>query len=194
MQNDTNNYGLVLSNNGKQFKLAITANDSGHAQAQAADIIRSLDAESFSLTYENLKETTLSRLFTKLAFNSFDHKSCAVWEGAVSNKSPCAYVCQRRVYIKNIILKYLDIPTDLTVRPTCENKLCVNPYHFVYLPEKNSKLSGGDLKLLVAYRSQGAGISQLAEAFKVHRSTIYRTLKNERLSTGSPRNCVSSRR
>jgi transcriptional regulator of acetoin/glycerol metabolism len=41
------------------------------------------------------------------------------------------------------------------------------------------------LKMLVAYRGQGARVTQIAEAFDVHRSTIYRKLKNEPVLNGT---------
>ena len=52
-----------------------------------------------------------------------------------------------------------------------------------YLSEKNSKLGGGDLQMLLAFRSQGVSVQQIAKALNVHRSTIYRILKDERISS-----------
>jgi len=170
-------YKLTLTQNNKKVSLTIQANDSNHAQAQAADICRSLQGTGFELTYGRNKNSLLSRLFKNLAFNNYTHSCCALWEGKETNKSPCVYVFGKRLYVKNVILKYLDIPNDSVVRPICKNKNCINPYHFAYLDGKNSKLTGGDLKLLEAYKKQGASISQIAKVLNVHRATIYRKLK-----------------
>jgi hypothetical protein len=175
-------YILVLNKRTKKTKLALAANDSAHAQAQALDIVRAFNADGCSLTYGTCKDTDLSRLFHGLAFNTFTHKSCYSWTSTECNKVPCCYVFGERFYLRNVILRYLDIPKDnLITKNSCKCASCVNPYHFAYVTEKNEKLSSGDLKLLVAYRSQGAGVSQIASALKVHRSTIYRRLKDEPL-------------
>lgn len=158
--------------------LAIRANDSNHAQAQASDICRSLNTTAFELTYGEGMPTPLSDLFEKLAFNTFTHDTCVPWGGTYTNKAPCVYVLGNRIYVKYLILKYLDIPNDFVVRPSCKCRDCINPYHFTYLDAKNSKLTSGDLKLLTAYRKQGAGVSQIAKAFNVHRSTVYRKLNS----------------
>jgi len=86
--------------------------------------------------------------------------------------------------VRPLILGYLDIERDETVKNTCGNYKCINPYHNQYLKSKNSKLGSGDLRILLAFRSQGASATQIAKALNVHRSTIYRTLKNERLFAG----------
>ena len=93
------------------------------------------------------------------------------------------YTLGKRFYVRPLILGYLDITKDAVVKNVCKNPLCVNPYHNQYLHEKNSKLGGGDLQMLLAFRSQGASIPQIAKALNVHRSTIYRILKDERLSS-----------
>jgi len=38
--------------------------------------------------------------------------------------------------------------------------------------------------MALAFRSQGASIQQIAKALNVHRTTIYRTLKNECVPIG----------
>jgi len=177
---------LTVFKNEKQFELALTSFDSNHAQAQASDICRALEADSFSLSYKQIKEDCMARLFKKLAFNDFESKVCSGWDGKYTNGVPCVYIFGKRIYVKNLILRYLDIPKDETVtKSTCRCKTCINPYHFMYLDGRNSKLSCGDLKLLLAYRGQGTSIEKVAQAFNVHRSTLYRRLKNERLSTGT---------
>lgn len=180
-----NTYKLILNRDSKKAEFHLSANDSNHAQAQAADICRSVAADKFNLSYETIEEDVISNLYKKLAFNDFEHNSCFTWIGPTCNNNPCFYIFGKRVFVKRSIIKYLDIPEDSTVKVVCNNKYCVNPYHFIYLPEKNSKLTGGELKLLVAYRGQGTGVSQIAQALNVHRSTIYRKLKNERVSVGS---------
>ena len=180
-----NKYTLTLFKDRKKLKISIKAHDTNHAQAQAKDITRAFNGDEFKLDYSAVKETTVSNLFELLAFNKFETKSCFEWKGMFSNNCACIYVLSKRYFVKDIILKYLDIPKDsTTAKSKCKNPTCVNPYHFEYHSAKNSKLTGGDLKMLVAYRSQGTGVSQIAEAFKVHRSTIYRKLKNERFSFG----------
>jgi hypothetical protein len=169
-------YKLTLEENSKKLTITIKANDSNHAQAQASDICRSLNATAFELTYGKGRSAPLSNLFEKLAFNTFTHDECVVWGGKYTNMAPCVYVLGKRIYVKYLILKYLDIPNDFVVRPSCKCRNCINPYHFTYLDAKNSKLTSGDLKLLTAYRKQGAGVNQIAKAFNVHRSTIYRKL------------------
>jgi hypothetical protein len=180
----TDSYRLILREESKHLKISIKAYDSNHAQAQATDISRSINASSYELGYEKQKVSPLSELFEKLAFNLFTYNTCTEWEGKFSNKAPCVYIFGRRLFLKNLILRYLDIPTDSNVKLTCNCTCCINPYHFAYLFGKNSKLSCGDTKLLLAYRSQGTGINQIADALNVHRSTIYRKLKNERFSSG----------
>lgn len=173
----TESYKLIVSKDDKRLEISVEANDSNHAQAQASDICRSLLGTGFELTYGVSQGNPLAELFQKLAFNTFTHFGCFTWEGKYTNQSPCVYIFGKRLYVKNIILRYLDIPNDSIVRPTCKCKTCVNPYHFAYLESKNSKLTGGDLKLMRAYKNQGASIDQIAKLFKVHRATIYRKLK-----------------
>jgi len=180
-----NTYKLTLLKDLKKAEFVITANNSNHAQAQAADICRSVAADKFNLIYGVIEEDAISNVYKKLAFNDFDYKSCFIWNGSISNNSPCFYLFGKRIFVKRSIIKYLNIPEDSTIKLVCNNKNCINPYHFIYLPEKNSKLTGGELKLLVAYRGQGTRVSQIAQALNVHRSTIYRKLKNERVSAGS---------
>ena len=176
-------YSLLVSKAKTEVKISIKAFDAAHAQAQALDIARSLEAERFELGYGKAKQNRLSELFEKLAFNDFDHKQCFDWEGSVVNKVPAVYTLGKRFYVRPLILGYLDITKDAVVKNVCKNPLCVNPYHNQYLHEKNSKLGGGDLQMLLAFRSQGASVPQIAKALNVHRSTIYRILKDERLSS-----------
>ena len=176
-------YSLLLSKAQTEVKISIKAFDAAHAQAQALDIARSLEADRFELGYGKAKQNRLSELFEKLAFNDFDHKQCFDWEGSVVNKVPAVYTLGKRFYVRPLILGYLDITKDAVVKNVCKNPLCVNPYHNQYLHEKNSKLGGGDLQMLLAFRSQGASVPQIAKALNVHRSTIYRILKDERLSS-----------
>jgi len=181
-------YCLNLSKGKKNLKINVTAQDSNHAQAQAADIARSLDVDTFSLSYEVIPPSAISDLYTRLAFSDFDHEICENWQGSFSNKSPCLYVFGKRFYVRTAILKYLDIPGEGAVpKPSCKNKHCINPYHFEYCAEKNTKLSGGDVQMLLAFQSQGASVQQIAKALNVHRSTIYRKLKDERLHFGVAR-------
>lgn len=79
----------------------------------------------------------------------------------------------------------MDMNRDNFVKMTCKNKRCVNPYHFSYTPSKASKLTGGDKQMMLAFASQGVSVQQIAEALKVHRTTVYRNLKNERLHSGA---------
>lgn len=179
------NYILSLIRENKRQKIQVTAKDSGHAQAQAGDISRALGAEKYNLTYGSYKEDLLSKLFKNLADNNFTHGECSEWEGSFANNVPCTYILGSRQYIRTVILKYLDIPKDgVTAKPKCMCKQCINPYHFTYVCGKNEKISCGDRRLLVAYRSQGVGAAQLAAAFNVHRSTIYRQLSNESVPNG----------
>ena len=178
-------YNLQLNRNNKKLTLAVKANDIAHAQAQSLDIARSLEADKFELTYGKTRLSKLSELFEKLAYNEFDYKNCYRWEGSETNGVPSVYALGRRYYVRPLILGYLDICKDKTVKNTCCNKKCVNPYHYHYLSGTNAKLGGGDLKMALAFRSQGASVPQIAKALNVHRSTIYRTFKNECLFTGS---------
>lgn len=180
-------YCLTLFKNNRSLELALSSFDSLHAQAQAADITRALQAHSFSLSYKKVKESCVSELFKKLALNDFSTKECTLWEGKYTNNVPCAYVLGERVYVKNIILSYLDIPKeDYVTKSTCNEKTCINPYHFTHVHGTNTKLTCGDLKLAVAYRSQGTSVRKVAEALNVHPSTLYRRLKNECFSLGTP--------
>lgn len=194
MTHKVHTYTLTLNKKDKDTKVLIHAHDSNHAQAQSNDICRAVEADKFNLCYETTSETQISKLYKRLAFNDFTCGSCVEWEGSMCNKNPCFYLLGKRIYVKHSIIKYLDIPLDSTVKNTCKNKRCINPYHFVYVPEKNSKITSGELKLLVAYRSQGTDVGQIAEAFNVHRSTIYRKLKDEHFSVGSSSHRYGSRR
>jgi len=177
----TEDYKLRIFRRRKKLDIAITALDAAHAQGQAMDIARSLDAERFSLVYGKTSETILSNLFRKLAYNDFNHKDCEIWEHSLTNGCPSIYALSRRYYVRPLVLGYLDISKDSVVKTTCGKAKCVNPYHNQYLSSKNSKLGSGDKQMLLAFRSQGVSIPQIAKALNVHRSTIYRALKNERL-------------
>lgn len=182
-------YQLGITQKDKTLELHVHANNNNHAVAQAEDICRALDANSYLLNYGDCKQTNLSDLFKKLALNLFDYKLCEPWNGTFSNNVPCLYVFKQRYYVRNLILKYLDVPREGAVaRPSCNCKSCINPYHFSYRTGKNSKLTGGDTNMLLAFIGQGSGVSQAAKALKVHRSTIYRKLKHEHFSVGSENN------
>jgi len=171
-------YGLVVKQNKTVSLISVTANDSNHAQAQADDICRAIQATGFELSYGKKRETNVSELFKKLAFNDFTYKECYLWSGSVSNSNPCFYIFNKRFYTRAVILKYLDIPKeDTQIKLTCNCNLCVNPYHFSYCSSSNSKLTNGDLKLLKAYKNEGVKVAQIAELLNVHRGTIYRNFK-----------------
>ena len=180
----TEDYKLKIFRGQKKLQVAVSALDAAHAQGQAMDIARSLDAERFSLRYGKTKPTILSELYEKLAYNKFTYKDCELWNGSLTNGSPSIYALGRRYYVRPLVLGYLDISKDGVVKTTCGNSMCVNPYHNQYLSSKNSKLGSGDTQMLLAFRSQGVNIPQIAKALNVHRSTVYRVLKNERLLTG----------
>lgn len=167
------------------FCLHIKANDNNHAQAQCSDIARALKIKKYTIEYGGVKETNLSELFKKLSLSEFSYKNCYIWNGPLANGYACFYLNKKRIYIRKLIVSYFNLDENIEIKTTCNNKSCVNPYHFEYVKDKNTKLSCGDLQLLLAYRSQGTGVNQIAEALNVHRSTIYRKLKNERLSSGS---------
>ena len=178
-------YTLEIKKNDKGVKVQIKANDASHAQAQASDICRSLAADQFTLLYDTQKETKLSELFKKLAYSDFSHKECFEWSSSYTNGCPAIYLFGKRFYIRPLILDYMDMNRDNFVKMTCKNKRCVNPYHFSYAPAKASKLTGGDKKLMLAFASQGVSVQQIAEALKVHRTTVYRNLNNECLHSGT---------
>lgn len=189
-----NTYNILLTKQETTARVCIDANDNNHAQAQAADICRAFEADRFELNYSKIKKGTLYELFKRLAFNDFSYSNCFNWKGSYTNNIPCVYLFRKRFYVRPLIIRYLDMPLDYYVKTTCDNENCINPYHFKYVSKKNSKLTGGDLKLLLAYRGQGTGISPIAKALNVHRSTIYRNLKNECLPPGSADNRSSSNR
>jgi hypothetical protein len=171
-------YCLVLQRDSKELTLTVEANDSNHAQAQAADIARALRADTFSLAYRSTKQTALSRLFRRLALNEFEHGLCEEWSGRFCNGSPVVYALGCKYYVRPLILDYLEINKDEYVKPSCGNRLCVNPYHNCYKKSKASKLGAADVNLAVAFSSQGVPVREIAKALKVHRSTIYRTLNH----------------
>ena len=78
-------YSLLVTKAQTEVKISIKAFDAAHAQAQALDIARSLEADRFELGYGKAKQNRLSELFEKLAFNDFDHKQCFDW-GRFSRK------------------------------------------------------------------------------------------------------------
>jgi hypothetical protein len=102
-------YTLLLKKGAQNFFLRVKACDTAHAQAQASDICRALGAEEFQLTYGNRHKKKLSKLFEDLAFNNFTHKSCCIWEGSFTNNVPCIYIFGKRIYVRDLIVKYLDI-------------------------------------------------------------------------------------
>ena len=169
-------YCLVLKRESKKLELAITANDSNHAQAQAADIARALQADTFSLSYKIVEFNSLAELFKRLALSDFDHGSCDEWSGRYCNGSPVGYSLSKKYYVRPLILDYLEINKDGCVKPSCGNQNCINPYHNSYKKMKASKLGDADVNLVLAFSSQGVPVREIAKALKVHRSTIYRTL------------------
>jgi hypothetical protein len=172
-------YTVKVVKNNKEKDILIYAFDANHAQAQASDIRRSLQADSIQLNYGSCKKTKLSELFNRLAFSDFSHKKCCEWEGSFVNSCPAIYILGERYYIRPLVLEYMDMNRDNFVKMSCGNNNCINPYHNAYKANKASKLTGGDLQMVVAYRSQGVSIPQIAEVLNVHRSTIYRKLSNE---------------
>ena len=177
-------YTLIGFRNKKTRSIGVIANDSNHAQAQALDISRALGLERFTLDYKQKSvEDPVSKLFLDLAYNNFSHSVCYEWKGSYTNNSPVLYAFGARLYLRNLILDYMDIRKDSVVKTKCNNKECVNPYHFLYKTDKASKLTGGDKRILLAFRCQGASVSQIAKALNVHRSTVYRNL-NEHLHAG----------
>jgi hypothetical protein len=174
------NYCLNLSKACKELSIGVLANDSAHAQAQAADIARAMQAETFSLSYKTVRNTKLSTLFNRLATSDFEHESCDEWEGSFCNGSPVIYALGCKYYVRPLILDYLEITKDGCVKPSCGNRLCINPYHNSYKKMKASKLGDADTNLVLAFSSQGVPVREIAKALKVHRSTIYRALKVSR--------------
>lgn len=177
-------YNLVVFKANNKTKLSVCAHDAAHAQAQALDIARSLEADKFELVYGLNKISRLSDLYRRLAYSDFKHQECFEWEGPVTNQVPSVYAVGKRFYIRPLIQGYLGLDKDKVVKNTCKNPKCINPYHNHYLNNKNSKLSGGDVQMALAFRSQGASVQQIAKALNVHRTTIYRTLKNECIPIG----------
>lgn len=177
-------YCLTLKHKQSELKLSVTANDSNHAQAQAADITRALQADTFSLSYEVINDSVLSVLFRRLATSDFSHGACDEWQGSYCNGSPILYALSKRYYVRPLILDYLEINKDGCVKPSCGNPHCINPYHNSYKKMKASKLGDADTNLVLAFSSQGVPVREIAKALKVHRSTIYRTLNREHLHAG----------
>lgn len=172
-------YCLLIQRDKKNLEIAITANDSNHAQAQAGDIARALQADTFSLSYKAAKSTKLSVLFNRLCTSDFEHSCCDEWKGSFCNGSPVVYALGCKYYVRPLILDYLEINKDGCVKPSCGNHLCINPYHNSYKKMKASKLGDADTNLVLAFSSQGVPVKEIAKALQVHRSTIYRTLNRE---------------
>lgn len=173
------NYTLIVQKEDKSKAISVVAHDSNHAQAQGIDISRALGLDRFSVEYSSKKPGELSELFRKLAFSEFSHQECFKWNGSFTNGSPVFYAFGMRYYVRNLILDYMDMNRDSVVNMSCKSKECINPYHFSYKTNKASKLTSGDRKLMLAFASQGVSVPQIAKALNVHRSTIYRNLKNE---------------
>lgn len=182
----TQNNTLQLTRNNFKIDLAITSNDAAHAQAQSCDIARALGADRFSLTYKKTAITQVSELFRKLAYSEFSYKKCDIWKGRVSLGLPVFYALGRRYYVRPTILDYLDVHRDNYVEASCGCGLCINPLHNAYKKTKASKLTSAETKLALAFAGQGTPIKDIAQALKVHRSTIYRILKHERFYPRSP--------
>lgn len=181
----TTKYTLVIDKDKAKLKILITANDGGHAQAQAADISRALKADKFYLGYELCPPTYLSELFRRLAYNDFSHKQCDLWVGSFCNQNPIIYTLKQRYYVRPMLLDYLQIHKEGCVKPSCGNKMCVNPYHNSYKTMKASKLGDADRNIALVFAGQGVPVKEIAKALNVNRSTIYRTLKRERIPSGT---------
>jgi hypothetical protein len=175
------NYCLKLQRDTKNLELALYALDSNHAQAQASDIARALQVNTFLLSYKEIKDSPLSCLFKRLAMSDFDHGTCDIWEASFCNNSPVIYALGCRYYVRPLILDYLEINKEGCVKPSCGNRLCINPYHNSYKKMKASKLGDADTNLVLAFSSRGVPVKEIAKALNVHRSTIYRTLNREHL-------------
>lgn len=173
------NYCLALQRGKHKLEVAVGGFDSNHAQAQASDIARALQANIFSLSYKEIKDNSLSQLFRRLALSDFDHKVCNEWDASFCNGSPVIYTLGCKYYVRPLILDYLEINKEGCVKPSCGNRLCINPYHNSYKKMKASKLGDADTNLVLAFSSQGVPVREIAKALKVHRSTIYRTLNRE---------------
>jgi hypothetical protein len=169
-------YILRVEKNKKKRQLCVIANNANHANAQAIDIARSLQADVSTLTYGQINICELSLFFKKLAYSEFDRKNCFLWQGKYCNNTPIIYALGTKYYIRPLILSYLDIPKDSFVLPKCKKKNCINPFHNTYKNMKASKLTSADRRLALAFASQGTPIKDIAKAFKVHRSSIYRLL------------------
>jgi glycerol-3-phosphate O-acyltransferase len=100
-------YCLDLRREEKKLELAVRAIDSNHAQAQASDIARALQADTFSLTYKGVNDSILAVLFRRLATSDFEHKECDVWKGHLCNGHPVVYAMGKRYYVRPLILDYL---------------------------------------------------------------------------------------
>ncbi len=174
-------YCLNVERKNRKLEVALVANDSNHAQAQASDIARALQADTFSLSYKSAPESSLATLFKRLATSDFEHGQCEEWAGSYCNGSPVVYALGHKYYVRPLILDYLEINKDGCVKPSCGNRVCVNPYHNSYKKMKGSKLGDADTNLVLAFSSQGVPVREIAKALKVHRSTIYRTLNREHL-------------
>jgi len=183
-QMTSTNYCLSVHKKNKKLELAVSANDSNHAQAQAADIARALQADTFSLSYKCISDSFLATLFRRLASSDFEHGACDDWQGSFCNGSPVIYAMGHKYYVRPLILDYLEINKDGCVKPSCGNRMCINPYHNSYKKMKASKLGDADTNLVLAFSSQGVPVREIARALKVHRSTIYRTLNREHLHAG----------
>jgi DUF1365 family protein len=183
-QTMSTDYCLIVEREKKKLEVAVTAHDSNHAQAQAADITRALQADTFSLSYKSVKEDRLGTLFRRLASSDFEHANCERWIGSFCNGSPVIYALGRKYYVRPLILDYLEINKDGCVKPSCGDRFCINPYHNSYKKMKASKLGDADTNLVLAFSSRGVPVKEIAKALKVHRSTIYRTLNREHLHAG----------
>ena len=58
-----NQYSIELERNNKKLTLAVQSNDTAHVQAQAVDICRAVDAIQYSISYEQIDESPLAKLF-----------------------------------------------------------------------------------------------------------------------------------
>ena len=174
-------YCLVLAKNRCETILDLTANDGGHAQAQASDIARALKADAFSLTYEEVPLCNLSELFRRLAYSDFSHTECCTWAGTYTNGTPAIYAFKKRYYVRPLITDYLDMGRDAYAKTSGGRKNCLKPYHHSYKTTRAAKTTGADRNLAVAFASQGVPAREIAKALKVHRSTIYRILQHERI-------------
>lgn len=151
------------------------------------------------ITIEEMKLKAPVRFWSKIKFDA-DLNKCWDWTGCMSGSGyGCVVVKCKTLSAHRVAAKYfIDNPTNLPcVCHSCDNRRCVNPNHLWYgthsqnaidmvkkgrgnrpigINQKRSKLNNEKILDIVSSWRIGLSLPELAEKFKVNKTTIHNIL------------------